>query len=151
MPQFLFKLLLLFLVYKCFFLYRLEPIGLFNSRVNFYKNNTNGNFFIENDHRKGIFCKSTKDINRGEELIKIAKNLTYSTFDNFPLKNDLYYLLNEIELILEQPSLVGKMLLTLRVMFDLKANMTETLLMLKKKSYKTIDQIDVSKAEGNFY
>jgi hypothetical protein len=118
--------------------------------MNFYKNNTNGNFFIENDHQKGFYCKAKKDINRGEELIKINKNLTYSTFDNFPLKNDLFYLLNEIDGILEQPSLVGKMLLTLRVMFDLKANMSETLLMLKKNSYKTIDQSGVSNAEGNF-
>jgi hypothetical protein len=138
MSRIIINILLVVLIIRCFYTYRLEPIGLFKSRINFYKNITKGKFAIdiEYDDKRGFYCKNLKEINRDEEVIKMAKNMTYSTFDDFPLKREFLNLLVENPQILENKILVSKMLLVFRIMFDLKANLRETFVLMKKYSFE---------------
>jgi hypothetical protein len=118
--------------------YRLEPINIFISRENFYKDNFNKftkNLEFQFNQEKGFFC-SVKNfqqgIEQGEEIFSIPLNYTYSTFDDFPLKEKIFDVITDNEIIKSSLNLTGNILLTTRILFDLKANVTETFILMKK-------------------
>lgn len=130
--------IMLFLIVSFCLNYRLEPINMFKSRETFYKENFNkftNNLEFKLSKEKGFFCSvknSSNGINQGEEIFSLPLNYTYSTFENFPLKEKIFEVITENEIIKSSLNLTGNILLTTRILFDLKANVTETFIFMKK-------------------
>jgi hypothetical protein len=127
-----------FLLISTCFNYRLEPINIFKSRENFYKENFNKftkNLEFRFNQEKGFFCRVKnfqQGIEQGEEIFSIPLNYTYSTFDDFPLKEKIFEVITDNEILKSSLNLTGNILLTTRILFDLKANVTETFILMKK-------------------
>ena len=128
-------LFILFLLNPYSLSYRLEPINIFKQREGFYykyfPKHTN-KLKLNYTDEKGYHCIASEKINRQDEIFNIPKNYTYSMYDDFPLKETFYNILGEIEILRKYRNLINKILLTTRLLFDMKANITEAFIYIKK-------------------
>lgn len=118
---------------------RLEPLNIVLNREKFYFDNfgnVTNNLELKKDSSKGYFCQSKDHIRVGDPIFTIPKNISYSVFDEFPFKNKFFEILNDNDIILKNTNLTGNILLTTRLLFDLKANITEIFILTKKYENK---------------
>ena len=128
----------------------IEPLNIFLERKLFFEENlknftSNLEILTQNmsyyetainlslDPSSARKCIAKRFIRANEELLSFDLDNTISLFDDFPLKKLFINLLNQESLL--PPSaknLTNYLLLSLRLMFDLKANFKETYILLKK-------------------
>lgn len=130
----------LFFVYNIINCYRYEPFKIWKARYNYFEqlfkqNNSPQNLKLSYSHKTGFYCKSRKDINNGDLVFSIPANHIVSLFDDYPFKASLYNLLSELDfegIGKLNNNLLANFLLSLRVLFEIKANHTESFIQLKK-------------------
>jgi hypothetical protein len=115
--------------------FRLEPEGLSKTREHFYTENFHKftqKLDFKESQDKGFYCISKNNIFKNEEVMRLHKHYSYSVFENFPLKIKLYNLLSEENLIMKHPNMTSNIMLTMRLLFDIKANITDVYYNMKK-------------------
>ena len=126
--------------------YRYESFNLWKSRYSYYErdfelNNQNNNLKLKYNHEKGFYCKVKKSINSEDTIFKINSNSTISVYDYFPFKSKFYNIITEMlnntnaeDDILSSvdSNTINKVLLSIRFLFEIKANHTESFIQLKR-------------------
>ena len=138
-------ILFLFLLNPYSLSYRLEPINIFKQREDFYHKyfpKFTNKLKLNYTDEKGYHCIVKEKINRQDKIFQISRNFTYSIYDIFPLKETFYNILGEIEILRKYRTLHNKILLTTRLLFDMKANITEAFILTKK--YGNSEEINYS-------
>lgn len=134
------KMLLFTIIPSIILSYRYEPFSIWKSRYlfnekNFYENNINDTLKLSYNHKAGFYCKAKNNIEKGNTIFKIPSNQIISLFDNYPFKHSFYSLLNELEFEgvgFLNKNITNNFLLSLRILFELKVNHTESFVQLKK-------------------
>jgi hypothetical protein len=131
---------------------RLEPINIHIQRSNFYKNNFYNftkNLLFEHSKEKGFYCIANSTLLKNDVILEVPISLTYSIFDQFPLKEYFFNLLKTINSDFENESqaqaqnrinmikenTINNFLLSTRLLLDLKSNATE--MFINFRSYET--------------
>lgn len=147
------KFLFLFFSLKIFFLFlnkptksnRLEPLNILNERSKFYNENLN-NFTTkinlvqknythpikEKENLNKKKCIFNSNIKKNEEIFSIDLQNTINIFDNFPLKKLFLNKILSTNFAEINKNSTSHLLLSLRILFDSKANFRETFIKLKK-------------------
>ena len=148
------SILIYFLFLKLAFIlnYRVEPLQTFNSRKDMYEKNFynfTDKLRISFSKDKGYFCIANKEISKNDNLFSIPRNYSFSVFDDFPFKSNFLKVLQSTEKIYNN-NLTSNILLTIRLMQDLKSNVTKNFLLFKTNL--DVEDIEINfKEEFNFY
>ncbi len=127
----------------------LEPLNIFLERKNFYyesRKNFSNNFDIiirnfTTNESNNIYegnaleekkCIATKFIKANQEILSFDLDNTINLYDNFPFKKIFLNLINDERIFSSNKNMTNYLLLSLRLLFDLKANFKETYILLKK-------------------
>jgi len=139
--------------------FRLEPLDIVKNREIFYNNyfeKFTNNLKLNYTLDKGYQCIVKKNIYYEEDVFIIPKNLSYSCFDEFPLKSKLYETIINNEIVSRYLNMTSNLLLTTRLLFDIKANITDVFILMKRydkkeESYNFENFKEYLKSRGDFY
>jgi hypothetical protein len=146
---------LIFIFFLNFFAslcYRLEPLQTWNARKLLYEQNfynfTNKLSIGFNNH-KGYFCIASKNISKNDTVFEIPRNLALSVFDKFPFKSTFLKVVQSNDKIVNN-NLTSNILLTLRLMQDLKSNITMNFITFKKNLKEIDPELDFPSEFENY-